>query len=350
MERSGVSRRRFIGAGSVVALGSVAGCEGVFGGSATSEPESANFTFEYAPEKRRLTITHEGGGAVPADALSISSSRGTRVAWSELGSTAETGNEAVTSGASAVLGPTIINWDQPVTRTELIRVVFTREDDSVTTLGRFESDLTPTGTPTATPSPTPPAGVIYSDDFEDGTLDDYTVVSFPGSRPGGSFELTRSPSRGEYAVRTDTNSKYLRPDTAPTLEPPLTFSLDFYVDGAAGLDVALQWDSERNVEYVIKLRSNFNGTFVEVVKWDRSYETGDVTYRNRGSKTNGAFAQRRWETVTISWKTDGTIRATVESTGKSSQMTDTELSGNPFHFIGYEYEGWAAFDNVLAER
>lgn len=347
MEQNRISRRRFIGAGSVVALGGVAGCEGVMGGVSSGGPESANFTFEYAPEEQRLTITHDGGGAIPADALSINSSRGKRIAWSELGSTSETGDEEVTDGSSAVLGPTIINWEQPVTRTELVRVVFAQEDGSVTTLGRFESELTATAEPTATPTPE----VVFSDDFEDGTLDGYSITSFPRDKRGGDYQITTEPSLGDYAVICDTEDKLLTPRGEPTLEPPTAFSFDFYVEGMAGIDVVLQHDPERNLAYAVKFRSNFNGKFVQVVKNRNPYEDPQNSTELKATpRPPSAFALRRWERANIDWARDGTITATIESTGQSVQLVDEELSGHPFRLLGYNYDGWSAFDNIHVER
>lgn len=46
---------------------------------------------------------------------------------------------------------------------------------------------------------------------------------------------------------------------------------------------------------------------------------------------------------------DGTTTATVESSGAQVAITDDDLSGHSFGFIGYHYSGSAVLDDVVVE-
>ena len=68
-------------------------------------------------------------------------------------------NQQLDTGATAVLGPEVLNWHQPVGRGETIRLIYVGQDTPAT-LGRFtppeSGTLTATvpSTPTATAEPT----------------------------------------------------------------------------------------------------------------------------------------------------------------------------------------------------
>jgi len=169
------------------------------------------------------------------------------------------------------------------------------------------------------------------------------TVGFSGCL--GVLEEQMSDS-DEYAVQHRTESEYLVPSEPVTLEPPLTFSMDFYVEGSSGIDILPQWDSEQALSYLVKVRSNANGRLVQVSKIENELSSGEsntlVTDRNE----NDTFAKETWETVEIDWQTDGTLTVTIQSTGESVGITDTELTGQPFVLKGYRYTGSTTFDNI----
>lgn len=193
-------------------------------------------------------------------------------------------------------------------------------------------------------------GLLYSDDFESGSLDGYNIVAFPGDDDTESYHITTEPSRGEYAVRHRTESRYIVPEEEISLSPPLTFSLDFYVDRWSGIDIALQHDESRNLTYLVKVRSNNSGRFIEVAKKENEFaDLSEVNLLNDRNE-NSTFSENTWETVDIDWEEDGTMTVTVRSTGESVSITDTDLTGHPFLLAGYHYSGWAAFDNLEIRR
>ncbi|MBX0285079.1 hypothetical protein [Haloarcula salinisoli] len=213
-----------------------------------------------------------------------------------------------------------------------------------------DDDESDDATETGTDENSSDSSVIYADDFEDGTLDSYDIVSIPGDDATETYHITTSPSQGEYAVQHRTESHYMTPTEEVSLEPPLTFSLDFYVDGWSGIDIALQHDAAQNLTYLVKVRDNNNGPFIEVVKKRNEFGTGDSTKLRNDRNENDVFSTNEWETVSIDWETDGTITARISSTGESVSITDDELSGNPFRLVGYHYDGSATFDNVDIRR
>lgn len=213
--------------------------------------------------------------------------------------------------------------------------------------GAEESDSTATR---STPTESRTSTQLYADDFESGTLEGYDIVEYPGDDDTQTFQITTDPSRDEYAVQHQTESRYLTPTGDSALEPPLTFSLEFYVDGWSGIDIALQHDESQNLTYLIKVRDNNSGPFIEVEKKLDNYTEAESRKLMNDRNENSVFMPRQWETVTVDWRTDGTITAGIESSGESVNITDTELAGHPFRINGYHYDGSATFDNLAIRR
>ena len=224
----------------------------------------------------------------------------------------------------------------------------TAEEESETANDDSETATAQTATPDG--EETTSSELLFSDDFEDGTLDDYDIVSIPGDSPTETYHITTSPSLGEYAVQHRTEAEYITPTSEVSLEPPLTFSLDFYVDGWSGIDIALQHDASQNLTYLVKVRDNNSGPFIEVVKKRNEFDSGESTKLRNDRNENDVFSPYEWETVTIEWETDGTITARISSTGESVTITDDEISGTTFRFVGYHYDGSATFDNIDIRR
>lgn len=108
---------------------------------------SAQFSFDYDSQVQRVTIQFNGGASITAGNLQIREAGGKQVSWPELGSTLADTNQQLDSGATAVLGPNILNWNQPVENEATIRLVFTGQDTPAT-LGRFSPPETTTLTTT----------------------------------------------------------------------------------------------------------------------------------------------------------------------------------------------------------
>lgn len=361
MTGDGFYRRSVLASGVIGFTAGLAGCSDAFGQS--DGTPSATFGFQYDSGNRAVSVTHTGGDEIPAGDLRVGTTDAGRVAWSELGSTTERTGDPVAEESTARLGPTVVNWERPVETNETVRVLYVPEAESVTTLDTFSPPTpTPTATPTGSPNgttaatgsptettaPAPEAaGVQFESDFEDGTLDAFRTGTIPdGDDHTEGYHVTTDPSRGEYAVRHRTESRYLEPFEPLSLEPPLTFSMDVYVHGMSGLNVYLQHDPERNLSYEIKARNNFDGRFVEVGKRREKF-TDDESTRDTYDRGEGsAFRTDAWDTLRINWAEDGEITAAFDSSDAGASITDSELAGHTFRIVGYHYGGWAAFDNV----
>lgn len=157
-------RRTFLKTAISGTMLGVSGCLRFIGGDSTSTPApvpgDASFGFDYSDGS--LTIRLTGGGPIPASNLVIRSSDGTQVHWHELGSTAVPASGSVTSGDTATIGSSVLNWPSAVERSETIRVVFMTEGGSPTTLSTFEPSAEETPRDTETPS-----GDLFSDEFND---------------------------------------------------------------------------------------------------------------------------------------------------------------------------------------
>ena len=140
-----------------------AGCGSVFNSRESdtktntpiSIPDEASFGFNYSAGS--LKITHTGGDAIPAEHLFIRSSEGTKVRWPNLGSTAVSASDTVSSGDTAMLGASVLNWPNAVNHSERIHIVFQEGVESVTTLATFRPKETETPAPNNSP---------FVDDFD----------------------------------------------------------------------------------------------------------------------------------------------------------------------------------------
>jgi hypothetical protein len=121
-----------------------------------NQPDGATFRFEYAADEQRVVIRYAGGGRLRAGSVEIESSSSNAVGWPNLGSTIARSDEFLQQGATAVLGPNILNWEQAPDAGETIRVVFDGQGTTAT-LGRFTvpDTATPSPTPTEAPTDTP---------------------------------------------------------------------------------------------------------------------------------------------------------------------------------------------------
>ncbi len=157
------NRRRYLATLGALGIAGVAGCsqddsttEPIQTETPASNPGGANFSFEYDRQAQQVTIRFTGGTPVRAGNLQVRSSTGGQTEWSQLGSTTTGSDTQLSSGSTAILGPEILNWGQPVGRNETIRLVFSA-GNGPSTLGRFTpmeaSTLTSTVPSTSTPEP-----------------------------------------------------------------------------------------------------------------------------------------------------------------------------------------------------
>lgn len=147
--------------------------------------DEANFSFEYAAEDQQVVIEFRGSAEILAGDLQVRSSTGSQTEWAELGSTVAGPEERIRQGATAILGSTILNWDQPVSRDETIRLVYMGKETPAT-LGRFSppESSTVTSTTPETDSNTTDSGTTDSDT----TVPSITV--FRLSNPSGQILRT----------------------------------------------------------------------------------------------------------------------------------------------------------------
>jgi len=238
-------RREFLAAG-VAGLGAgTAGCTSLFGSSDRPDVSSVTFSFAYRPSAEggpAVRIEHASGDGLPAGEVRIRTSDGDSALWSELGSTSERADEDVTTGASARVGPEVVNWPSAVPPTESVTVLYVPGEQSVTELNRFDPPTpTPTATPTPTPtdaptpteSPTPHPGLVTG--FEGGDLSAWTVAK-RGASGSAAWSVTDDhPVSGEYAAmyrgdRQQVLASVSGLDTYPSRGDTVEFG--FYKDSA----------------------------------------------------------------------------------------------------------------------
>jgi len=139
MVYKGWMRRRVLTCAAGLGTAGLSGCLRMIGGSEDSGGlEAANFRFEQSDE--RLRIIYEGGGSLVAQQLEIRSTAGTVASWNQLGSTQAQAETALSSSATATIGPEVVNWEQPVVAGTVIRVVYMIDGESPTTLATFETE------------------------------------------------------------------------------------------------------------------------------------------------------------------------------------------------------------------
>lgn len=134
------TRRKYLLTLGATSAAGLAGCSQ----TTSSEPEtpksenlsSAAFSFEYRTEENQISIQYDGGADIVAGDLQIRSSSGLEVQWPQLGSTVASPEDLIDPGATAVLGETILNWGEAMTRQDTVRLVH-MGGDAPATLGRF---------------------------------------------------------------------------------------------------------------------------------------------------------------------------------------------------------------------
>jgi len=156
-------RRQFLRYGLTGSFIGLAGCSQIPGTSDTEEQENTTtepenlgntqFSFNYDNNSQRITITYQGGAQIAGGDLQIRTNDGKQVVWSQVGSTTADIDQTIQTDATAVLGPSILNWNAPVESSATIRLVYVGQD-SPATLGRFTPSETTTELTTTVPSET----------------------------------------------------------------------------------------------------------------------------------------------------------------------------------------------------
>ena len=189
------NRRTYLATLGALGIAGVAGCsqdslttDSTQTEAPTSNPSGANFTFEYDAQAQRVTIQYNGGGTLHAGNLQVRSETGTRTEWSQLGSTTTGSDAQLRSGATAVIGPEILNWGQAVGPNDTIRLVFAA-GDGPSTLGRFTptESMELTSTVPSTPTPDPPVEPTEEPPTEEPPADTVapSITAFSISNPAG---------------------------------------------------------------------------------------------------------------------------------------------------------------------
>ena len=210
MVQESTTRRHLLRGATGLGIVGLSGCLRMIGGSGDSnQPRDASFRFTQSDEQ--LRIVYDGGGSLVAQQLEIRSNDGTVATWNELGSTGIQADTTLSSDATATVGPSVVNWDQPVTPETTIQVVYMVDGESPSTLATFEPSDTSTGlsspTESGSKSGSSPAGVL--DDFEDTELD-WTItegtrsnLTFSSESVNGSQSLFFNDSSNRVILRRD---------------------------------------------------------------------------------------------------------------------------------------------------
>ena len=257
------TRRQYLLTLSAMGVGGLAGCSEsdiplpqAETDASSTDLGGANFAFEYAAEQQQLTIQFNGGAAIAGGDLQIrAATTETRTLWSELGSTIADTDQQLDSGATAVLGPEIINWNQQVGRGETIRLVFVGQDTPAT-LGRFTppesgtltatvpSTPAATATETDTPTPTPTPTETPVDDTTPPSIDAFGLSNPSAQSLRVSFDSDEQLSLVEVTLggpeeATLTTADFTESDIGETYSYEATY--DASTDGtySATLDGAV---------------------------------------------------------------------------------------------------------------
>jgi len=326
------TRRQYLLTLSVVGVGGLAGCsEGDIPlpedetEASSSDLGGANFSFEYAAEQQELTIQFNGGATIEGGDLQIrAATTETRILWSELGSTiADTGQE-LDSGATAVLGPEVINWNQPVGRGETIRLVYVGQDTPAT-LGRFTppesgtltatvpSTPAPTAEPTATETETATPTETPTSDTTPPSIDAFSLTNPSGQSLAISFESTEQLSIVAVTLSGAEETTLVTADFTETANGG-TYSYEAtYESGTDGtysatLDQAVDENandgaSDESAEVVVDTETASGDTSID------GFEDGDLS---------------EWESI----ESAETTTETVYAGDRSLVITDTNESGD----------------------
>jgi hypothetical protein len=102
------------------------------GSTETPDIDTAGFSFSYDETAKQARIEFTGGAAIDAGNVQIRHDAGREVLWAELGSTIAGPREDIEAGATAVLGPEILNWEAPIGGGETIRLIYTGKETPAT--------------------------------------------------------------------------------------------------------------------------------------------------------------------------------------------------------------------------
>jgi hypothetical protein len=197
--------------------------------------------------------------------------------------------------------------------------------------------------------------VVYKDDFEDGDLSEYEVFRFEKDNRGtgdsdvGGYEITEDPAFGDFAVKHQTEVRFLTPKRELSLEPPLRFGIDARFDFLAGVDFVFQFDETSDFIYRAGVRSNFNGQLLSVSKNENPLVNGEGSAGDRvkqGRDESAGFSNNEWLRLEIEWEEDSTLTARTPETGAEVSIQDQELSGLSFAILGYHAGNTGYFDNI----
>lgn len=325
---------RFAASGGIISL---AGCSGEpteqqssSEGGQTEETEqtplsldTVSFEFQYAAEKRQLSIEYTGGARLKGGNIQLQTESGRQVTWAELGSTVVNPNDRLEAGATAVIGETIINWGRPITSGELVRLVYTGQETPAT-LGRYTAPTTttvttevgtqtptPTETPTESPTPTPTQ----------------TPTPTPTETPTPTPTETPTPTPTETPTPTPTETPTPTPTPTPRDETPpsinswgLSFSTErqitwFFTSNERISEIEVEISGPETATLTTDGHTETernNGTYRYDATYDASVDgkfTATLQQATDGSGNDGATGQ----SVDVSVITTSTIQATNEN-------------------------------------
>jgi hypothetical protein len=289
-------------------------------GTAESDPAGATFEFTYRTDSRAVVVTYDGGGRLRAGAVRIESTTGNQIAWPELGSTIARSDEVLSSGATAVLGPDVLNWGDPIRPDETIRVVFDG-GQSVVTLGRYssstESDAATDSSSTESDAATDSSST--ESDAATATVSDGVEISFSDSVTGS---VTSETSNG--AVVAARPAIDLQPAT------PVRQSVRFEITNVdTGDTVEVRVTSEQTPETLaVILNVNDAGGELKTTDTMLNCWTGS-TFVDLNVEVDG-------DKTTFTSDDYGTYRITMFDAGGRVAQTDTHVVPVN-HQLGFEH-------------
>jgi len=170
-------RREFLGVGLTGTMIGLAGCTEYINLDTSSENndegpipdiDTAGFRFDYDNERQAVTIEFTGGANIKAGNLQIQHEGGREVRWAELGSTTAGPDEYIKTGATAVLGSEVLNWETPIQSDGLIRVIYVGKETPAT-LDRYSP---PESTVIETTVPNSSDENVSNEEISDGQISD----------------------------------------------------------------------------------------------------------------------------------------------------------------------------------
>jgi hypothetical protein len=202
-------RREFLTVGLTGAMVGLAGCSDSVTIEAGSDDEdtdendestetpdidTAGFSFSYDEAAKQARVEFTGGAAIDAGNVQIRHDAGREVLWAELGSTTAGPEEDIETGAVAVLGPEILNWEAPIESGETIRLIYTGKETPATLERYTPPGETDTGT-------TVPASI--SEFSIDASSDQQLRISFIADKQLETFRVTITGAESHSLTMTD---------------------------------------------------------------------------------------------------------------------------------------------------